>query len=723
MADGKIVIAVDADAKQAQKELASVQKRIETIEARIQKANTMRSPLVEQAAQLSVELDKANAKLLEMQNSGASTTSIAAQKETVAALQAQYNQVQSRVEAYDRQLQSANYDLEQAKQKAGELTERVTDVEKAARGMAKATEKTNKSMSTFGKRLGAVIRSALVFTVITQALAKLRTWLGDVIQSNRDAAAEVANLKGALLTLAPPILSVLVPAFTAFLRILTQIVSALASFVSLLFGKTVAESKKAAEKMNEEAKAIGGVGGEAKKATKQLAAFDEINRLVKDTASGGSGGGSISPNFNFDEVGLQNWLKNLKADLSLKINSLKLEWDKGNILKNKDAWIIGLSAILGAILGSMFGGFTGGVIGLVLGAVIGLVGCTLLDKTDNPEKYKKMAIPVLAGLIGAALGFKIGGISGAVIGLLMGLSIGLIALDFTEGKFEKWKSSDTFLTVLSAILGAVLGGVFGGVKGAVLGLVLGATIGIKFLNWANDLENPGKAKGEFQIVISALLGGIIGTIFGGVAGGAIGLALGLAIGFVSVQFNDDVDAATKNKATSALCTLLTALIGALIGAALGGPVGAIVGGVVGVTLGLAVHWGSITMDDVKVGGKTINPGHSNTSGKFYSAIPQSLRLNNIPMLATGAVIPPNREFMAVLGDQTSGNNIEAPESLIRKIVREETSGSGRLETLLQTLIDITREGKTLELDGVAFAKVTKRSLNNNARAYGVPIKG
>lgn len=723
MADGKIVVAVDADAKQAQKELASVQRRIETIEARIQKANTMRSPLVEQAAQLSVELDKANAKLLEMQNSGASTTSIAAQKETVAALQAQYNQVQSRVEAYDRQLQSANYDLEQAKQKAGELTEQVTDVEKAARGMAKATEKTNKSMSTFGKRLGAVVRSALVFTVITQALSKLRTWISDVIQSNRDAAAEIANLKGALLTLAQPILSVLVPAFTAFLRILTQIVSALASFVSLLFGKTVAESKKAAEKMNEEAKAIGGVGGEAKKAAKQLAAFDEINRLVKDTASGGGGGSSVSPNFNFDEVGLPNWLKNLTADLSLKINSLKLDWDKGNILKNKDAWVIGLSAILGAILGSMFGGFTGGVIGLVLGAVIGLVGCTLLDKTDNPEKYKKIAITALAGLIGAVLGFKIGGISGAVIGLLMGLSIGLIALDFTEGKFEKWKSSDTFLTVLSAILGAVLGGVFGGVKGAVLGLILGATIGIKFLNWANDLENPGKAKGEFQIVISALLGGVIGTVFGGVAGGAIGLALGLAIGFISVQFNDDVDAATKNKATSALCTLLTGLIGALIGAALGGPVGAIVGGVVGVTLGLAVHWGSVTVDDVKVGGKTITPGHSHTSGKFYSAIPQSVSLHSIPMLATGAVIPPNREFMAVLGDQRSGNNIEAPESLIRQIVREETSGSGRLETLLQTLIDITREGKTLELDGVAFAKVTKRSLNNNARAYGVPIKG
>lgn len=46
----------------------------------------------------------------------------------------------------------------------------------------------------------------------------------------------------------------------------------------------------------------------------------------------------------------------------------------------------------------------------------------------------------------------------------------------------------------------------------------------------------------------------------------------------------------------------------------------------------------------------------------------------IPYLAKGAVIPPNKEFMAVLGDQKSGNNIEAPESLIRQIVREESGG-------------------------------------------------
>ena len=45
---------------------------------------------------------------------------------------------------------------------------------------------------------------------------------------------------------------------------------------------------------------------------------------------------------------------------------------------------------------------------------------------------------------------------------------------------------------------------------------------------------------------------------------------------------------------------------------------------------------------------------------------------SLPRLAQGAVIPPNREFMAVLGDQRSGNNIEAPEALMRQVVREET---------------------------------------------------
>lgn len=49
-------------------------------------------------------------------------------------------------------------------------------------------------------------------------------------------------------------------------------------------------------------------------------------------------------------------------------------------------------------------------------------------------------------------------------------------------------------------------------------------------------------------------------------------------------------------------------------------------------------------------------------------------IGKIPYLASGAVIPPNKEFLAVLGDQNNGNNIEAPESLLRKVVREESGG-------------------------------------------------
>lgn len=57
---------------------------------------------------------------------------------------------------------------------------------------------------------------------------------------------------------------------------------------------------------------------------------------------------------------------------------------------------------------------------------------------------------------------------------------------------------------------------------------------------------------------------------------------------------------------------------------------------------------------------------------FHASFP---RVPNVPYLAKGAVIPPRSEFLAVLGDQKQGNNIEAPESLLRKIIREETGGT------------------------------------------------
>lgn len=75
----------------------------------------------------------------------------------------------------------------------------------------------------------------------------------------------------------------------------------------------------------------------------------------------------------------------------------------------------------------------------------------------------------------------------------------------------------------------------------------------------------------------------------------------------------------------------------------------------------------------------------------------------IPRLATGAVIPPNREFLAVLGDQTQGTNIEAPLETIKQAFREalaESGGSARQMTVIlqvgrrelgRTIVELGRE--------------------------------
>lgn len=76
---------------------------------------------------------------------------------------------------------------------------------------------------------------------------------------------------------------------------------------------------------------------------------------------------------------------------------------------------------------------------------------------------------------------------------------------------------------------------------------------------------------------------------------------------------------------------------------------------------------------------------------------------SIPRLATGAVIPPNREFLAVLGDQKQGTNVEAPLETIKQAFREalaESGSSGRqMNVVLQvgrrelarTVVELSRE--------------------------------
>ncbi len=115
------------------------------------------------------------------------------------------------------------------------------------------------------------------------------------------------------------------------------------------------------------------------------------------------------------------------------------------------------------------------------------------------------------------------------------------------------------------------------------------------------------------------------------------------------------------------------------------------------------------------GGATSSVSNADTGSRSsynMRAMP-ALRSVEIPALAKGAVIPANRKFLAVLGDQTSGANIEAPADLIRQIVREEMNNASSGEE-----ITIKFTGDLAQLARVLSPEIT-REQRNRQRALGV----
>lgn len=98
---------------------------------------------------------------------------------------------------------------------------------------------------------------------------------------------------------------------------------------------------------------------------------------------------------------------------------------------------------------------------------------------------------------------------------------------------------------------------------------------------------------------------------------------------------------------------------------------------------------------------------------------------HLPRLAEGAVIPPNREFLAVLGDQSSGTNVEAPLDTIKAAVRDvlnENSG-GDVAELLRELITVV-QSKNLSISSKAIGDTAIEEINSRTRRTGnTPILG
>lgn len=85
----------------------------------------------------------------------------------------------------------------------------------------------------------------------------------------------------------------------------------------------------------------------------------------------------------------------------------------------------------------------------------------------------------------------------------------------------------------------------------------------------------------------------------------------------------------------------------------------------------------------------------------------------LPRLATGAVIPPNREFLAVLGDQKQGTNVETPLSTIEQAVANVMSrmGYGAEQTVI------------LQVDKDQLGKVVYKLNKAESRRIGVNLAG
>ena len=704
-ADGGIAIQVRLDTSKASKELNRLEQKILKLQEEVTVGKAKKSALVAQLEQANAELTALQAKT---KIDGKSFVISPEDSKRISDLKIQIEQTQTAIEQQNKALSDTQLNLEGVKTRYGEVTQQAqalaaaeqetaggsmqearehveqtaqafAEAQRNAEGlndtmdgtqgsasrMEKAAMKVQKSMERIAKRIKSLFSQALFFGLISRALSSFRDWLGETIRQNDAATAAVSRLKGALLTLAQPILGVVLPAFTALVDALTRIVTMVAEFISILTGTSFSASKDAAKNLNEEKKALDGVGAAAASAEKSMAGFDEINKLTANNASGGGGGASSGIAAEFDSLTstLPKWLANLaKAlhdfaeDIVIKIRELKFEWDKGNILKSKDAWLVMLSGILGAVIGAAFGGLTGGVIGLLLGVAIGIISVTWMDKLKNPGQAKNIAILVLSGIIGAVLGAMFGGLAGGFIGLL---------------------------------LGVIIGAQFGGLAGGVIGLILGVSISLARIAFSDEVSEASRklAASGLKIILTSLIFALIGAACGfgpagAIVGGVIGLVAGTLIQIQAINFDDSMSEKEKQKATGILKTVLYGIIGALIGAAIGGVFGGIVGGIVGISLGLAIHWSSITYDEVPK--RTAGSGFSGGGGfgsRTSRAAYQSLQVPpvssvDLPRLASGAVIPPNREFLAVLGDQRQGMNLEAPADMIRQMVADGIRAAG-----------------------------------------------
>lgn len=533
-------------------------------------------------------------------------------------------------------------DLEGAKDEAGKLAKELSSAAENSDATAEGVKKAKSSADKFAARMKKLAASALIFSVITQALRGFRNWLGDVIKATPEASAAVAKLKGALLTMAQPLVNVIIPAFTTLVNVLTADVSKLAEVFAFLAGTTVESSAQAAEALNEQTEALNSTGSAAKKAGKSLASFDEINKLSNSESAS-----EIAPDFTGigDMTFLTDRMQTIAEDIKAIFSDVKSfisnvfsgDWD--DAIQNIMDFCNDVSQLLRDLLATaddIFGKLIDGII----------------------EKFD---------LAGTPIGEMLEGIKGMVHNIVEMIN------DIVDGNWGKLASD--FAAFLDNFR-IFVNGIF----------ELGKKIISSLLDWLDK-----KTHGRFSDIIGTVKQLVIGLI-----DSAEEIFNGLTDFLIGV-FTGDWERAwlgvkkVFHGVFSAVVMVFESAINLII---------------------KGLNWVIDKMNALLV--ESFIAKGLELVGVDFTGIPNIPKVDlvsKIPALAQGAVIPPNREFLAVLGDQKEGTNYEVPDAKLRQLLREELSSlGGKSEAVLM-------------LDDIQLGKVVYRLNKQEGNRIGVSLVG
>ena len=606
---------------------------------------------------------------------------------------------------------------------------------------ATAVARTSKAVGQLGRRLAGIVSGALVFNLISSALRSVVNVMGTTIAKTNGVSTALGKLKGAAATAAAGLASALSPAIIGLLNLLTSLINGFLRLLSLLTGKSISSMKQTAKGINAVGSAAGSTSKQADKAKRSLAGFDEIERL--DAKTGSSGGA----NYNFDHIAsplggitdkLKNFWSTFQTLLAPSVAAWSAAWEQ---IRNAASavwpevqqaalafWNEGLSPLLTYLSGT----FAPGVINAFSEAFAPIVG-----------GVASTAIYVLADLFTWACGIGTDAINGVLIpaldlllqiwqDLMSGIktawdTYGQPLMDGVILAFQNLEDLATLLweTIVKPILQNLIS-VLQQLWSSHLKplwddiLLLVASVANCLLDLWNNLLAP-VAKwiiATFGPAFAEVFNAIADVV--GVAVGAIADAIDLAVvvlrglaDFLSAVFRGNWDAAWQaigntvstvwDKMTNAIKTAVNGIIGFI-----NRMISAVVTGINAVIN--ALNGLSFDLPDIFGG------GHVGFNISTLTA-PQ------IPYLAQGAVIPANREFLAVLGDQNHGTNVEAPLDTIKQAVAEvmEDLQAGQMagfEAVVSVLREILSAVYGIELTDEDVGRAVQRWQRKQAIATG-----